>query len=204
MAPPGQGGVPKLGFSEGTRGGVGCGSKGGGRLTTTPVDLLREHDDDSGGESSARVRFGEHNWAEGKEEGACVGAMATAPGQSAMMATDGLPAPSRPSTATIDLAARGSTSLVRSSHVTDGPRHTPRPRTADLPVTLLPCVALATRTRVGPPRRRQALTRPRRGGRPAAGSIRPRFDESHHIKIMAPETAMGPSEQGCRPGPNKI
>lgn len=90
-------------------------------MTTTPVDLLREHDDDSGGESSA----------EGKEEGACVGAMATAPGQCAMMATDGLPAPSRPSTATIDLAARGSTSLVRSSHVTDGPRQSPPTQAAD-------------------------------------------------------------------------
>jgi hypothetical protein len=98
---------------------------------------------------------------------------ATAPGECAVMATDGLPAPSRPSTATIDLAARGRP--VWSGPACDGraspPTPHPRPRTADLPVTLLPCVALATRTRVGPPRRRQALTGPRRGGRPAAGSI---------------------------------
>jgi len=64
----------KLGFGEGARGvaaagrGSGGGELGGGKWAS-PADLLPEHDDDddSGrGESRARVRFGEHNWAEGR------------------------------------------------------------------------------------------------------------------------------------------
>ena len=66
VAPPGQcGAAAKLGFGEGARGGAAAGrGSGGGELGggkwASPADLLREHDDDSGGESRARVRFGEH------------------------------------------------------------------------------------------------------------------------------------------------
>lgn len=66
---PGQWGeMAKLGFGEGARGGAaagrGCwGGEQGGGGWASPADL-REHDDDNGGESRARVRFEEHNWAD--------------------------------------------------------------------------------------------------------------------------------------------
>jgi hypothetical protein len=164
---PGQWGeMAKLGFGEGARGGAaagrGCwGGEQGGGGWASPADL-REHDDDNGGESRARVRFEEHN---GADEAMADGGVGRTPRSGAHVHL-------RLGSSRGARGPRGR--CVGSGHVTsDGraspPTHPTQPITGvhgppgqPLPVTLLPCERW---TRVEPP------PGPRSSGRPAAGSI---------------------------------